>query len=188
MIETIEYNLNLFPFYKLLTFSACIVKRLSSNYKAFYLKEKWGDPLIIENGLQTLFHISLEKRDLSNQEFELIDKIVQITPDSEQFPSVLATAAQDVCVVLLESLSSIPTKDKNRIISLVSLPMNSLRMYIEDAYKLDYNKKNHDAFVNNHELIQKEYTFLDTLVHNLSIENEINPSIFEQVEKITYPL
>ena len=68
--------------------------------------------------------------------------------------------------------------------SLLSLALNPFRIYLEETYNLDYNQKNHDDFIYNHELMLNEIQFLETLVHSLNTEKVYYRSLFEKIEPI----
>ncbi len=184
MHNTLEKSLQIFSFNQLLFFYSCIIKRLFPYYTLFSKKENWGNPLVLEKGLDILFRFSIQDSSISKQELEIINDINSITPDTEQFGSILATSAQDVCVMLLESLDSIKQQDSSRMTSLLSLALNPFRIYLEETYDLDYNQKNHDDFIYNHELMLNEIQFLETLVHSLNTEKVYYRSLFEKIEPI----
>ncbi|MCB1157407.1 MAG: DUF416 family protein, partial [Leptospiraceae bacterium] len=110
MTEVIEKRLESLSYYQILAFYVLVIKRQIPNYYSFFQKENWGNPEILELGIRLLENIALERSVLEYDE-SLIDDISNITPDSEEFDSILATSAQDVCVMLIEALESVSSQD-----------------------------------------------------------------------------
>jgi len=167
------------PFYHQLTFIYFLVKRMLPNYETFSSTEKWGNPKILHEAVRVLKQLIIEKKEMSEEEQNLIQKIEEVTPDMENFGSLQATAALDTCVLLLETFGAIPNRNSEIISSLVSLPFNALQMYIEELNDLDYNIKDYDSFVFKHPLIEREIEFQTKLLSLLKNQKEIGGEFFD---------
>jgi uncharacterized protein len=169
--ETFEQAVEQLSFRKQLAFAYHLAKRLLPNYEAFTKKENWGDKKIVENALFFIKEAITKEKMYQEKLQEVIDNLLSVTPDTDDFGSVQSSLALDVCVLLLETLESMKNQDKQQLSSIASLPFNSLRMWIEDR-----DSTFDESHIDNDPLVQKEITFQTELIGKLANtdEKEIN--------------
>lgn len=184
MKSSIEHKLNELPYFHQLTYIYFLAKRMYPNYELFAKTENWGKPKMLVKAMKLLKILILEKRKLTEEEQVTVGNLEAVTPDMEDFGSLLSTAAQDTCVLLLEFFNAIINDEKEHISTLVSLPFNAIQMYVEELNDLDYNKKNYDSFVENHPLMEKEQEFQNELYELISNLKEINKAFFDYCDNV----
>jgi uncharacterized protein YjaG (DUF416 family) len=161
--ETFEQAVEQLSFRKQLVFAYHLAKRLLPNYEVFAKEEEWGDKKILENALFFIKETIIKEKIYQEKLQEVIDSLLRVTPDTDDFGSVQSSLALDVCVLLLETLESMKNQDKQQLSSIASLSFNSLRMWIEDR-----DNTFDESHIDNDPLMQKEITFQRELINKLA--------------------
>lgn len=184
MNTIIEKKIKELPYFHQLTYIYFLAKRMYPNYELFAKTENWGNHKILQKAIKLLKTIILEKRSLSEKEQTIMEDLENVTPDMEDFGSLLSTSAMDTCVLLLELFNAMINDEKEHISTLVSLPFNAIQMYIEELNDLDYNKKDYNSFVDNHPLMEEEVDFQNELYELIFNLKNINKAFFDYCDNV----
>jgi uncharacterized protein YjaG (DUF416 family) len=153
---TLEYLnvLRQLDYKKQLVFAYLTCKRLYPNYVFFSKQFSFGDPMLIEKAIYDIYEaiFDIEIQDPS----ALISKIDQNTPAPEKFGTVLASSALDACSVVTETISFISDKKFKRIEDISTLGTDSVDMYIQEKFDLDYNQADFEDIIKNNLLMKNE--------------------------------
>lgn len=118
-------------------FLAACAGRQFGNYAQFHLETGWGIPQALCDGLQALWKYS-DSVDIAN--LGGIRRAIEIvTPDTEDFESVYASAALNAAVSLLESLDYCVDSDVFHCLQVACLCRDSIYMFVQHREKYDYS-------------------------------------------------
>ena len=180
-----EESLKEFEFHPLLAYIYGLSVRIAPIYKAFVNTKKWGNIGQYKEAQELLKNIALDKKDVSKKEMiRKQEALAKITPDTEMFGSLLGTGALDTCVLLLETFDAILEQDNETLISMASLPFNSVQMYIEELNDIDPNYKLYETFIFSHPLMVEEMEFQDKLRERLIKKKNIDEQTLEWIEQL----
>lgn len=151
-------------------FAYLTCERLYPNYVFFSKKFSFGNPKVLRNGIDLMLEVIITNYSFTAESVSISD-IEENTPAPEGYETVLASSALDACCVVIEAINFFNTPDFSKIEDISTIAIDSVDMYIQEIYNLDFNK---DA-----EFQRK----IDT--HPLMIrEIEVQKGIISYLEKI----
>jgi uncharacterized protein YjaG (DUF416 family) len=122
-----------------LLFGAGVAERLFPNYRAFTTEVGWGDPALLRQALDAIWH-KLEGGRLPLGEIrERQAKVRLVTPDSEAFRSALTSAAIDAASAVHEMLEVCFRDDPRRVTTVATFARDTVHMFVQNRDHLDYN-------------------------------------------------
>jgi hypothetical protein len=129
-------------FQKQLVFSALICEKLLPNYIYFSQVTSWGNPLSLQKAISVIYQ-NVFRDDLftSDEMQDLISEIELITPDTEDFESILVSFALDSCTSLLGTLNFIIDRKIDNIADVATYPRDTIDMYIQEKDDLSLDDK-----------------------------------------------
>lgn len=113
-----------------LIFVACCAERMYPNYLAFAQNQQWGDPEVLRNGLDTLWLLASGKILREEEVQSLIEGCQGVVPDSEDFQSVLTSAAQYSVVAVVLGLSCYLNQDASLAEQVSVVALETVRDYL----------------------------------------------------------
>ncbi len=164
-----------------LAFGLMLSERFLPNYFAFFLVEKWGNPMVLLNGIDWL------KNTITGQTFEeeerqhLDDLIESITPDMEEFPSnTLASLALDVSSMLHECFEFVRDQRPERMAQCAEIAVDTLRVYIQKRDQLPHDLPVAvlDQRLNQDTLVQQECSWQLQLLDEMVPQPMLNPRLY----------
>jgi uncharacterized protein YjaG (DUF416 family) len=117
-----------------LTFALDICKRLLPEYKTFYEKYKWGNPDLLAKGIQCCEQILNGDKADSFQIEELISKINEVTPNTDDFGDWEGSYALNSCVAVIESLEFLLDKNIEHIINVSGCMTDTIDFKIRETF------------------------------------------------------
>jgi uncharacterized protein YjaG (DUF416 family) len=181
-----------------LIFCLLSCEKLLPNYKYFSEIYKFGSDKKLKEIIDFLFDFVLEEKEITeDQVIFFIEEIERITPDTNDFETILVSFALDACTSVLSLLYFIRDNEIEHILDVVTYARDTVDMFIQERDDLDLNKINIESIINNDYLMlaEKERQIktskylnnlsvisLDTIEHLRQInKNEIiNVSIFKK--------
>ncbi|MCP5500972.1 MAG: DUF416 family protein [Leptospiraceae bacterium] len=189
--QQIKEKISKLSTYNQLAFGVMITERFLPNYFTFYIAERWGNPMILLNGIDLLKNI-VRQESYESEELELIDNFIEdITPDMDEFSGSLeASLALDCSSMLYDCFSFVKNKDSSHIESCSEIAFGSLELFIQKRDNLSHelSVKELEAYLAKDGLIQKEIEYqlnlLDELTdkkisHKLYIEKSMNAPLLK---------
>ena len=157
MIFTQITELKSLDFNKQLAFAYLTCERLYPNYHFFSEKYKFGNPNILRQAADFIYHDFFEIHpDKDKIEF-FRKEIDKNTPYPGEFRTALASSALDACTVLMETLDFMDDKKPSRLEDISTFATDTVSMRIMDIASLDFNKdKDFQKKISEHPLMQKE--------------------------------
>jgi uncharacterized protein len=141
---------------KKLFFALLCCERLFFNYTAFSKKYNWGTPSKLRDGIDYLLKY-FENKQFDKIEIErLMKEIYEITPDTENFSTILASFALRACGSIHESLSFLLDPDITKIVDVASFARDTVDMFIQEKENLEYDDPSFELKIANDSFMVKE--------------------------------
>ncbi len=122
-----------------LAFAALCCERLFPNYVAFAKKEGWGQVAVLRRCLDSLWEwICGQPKTRKEYEKVLRDCDEQI-PDTEDFGSILASAALDASAAVYATLEACDTADDEKVADVAEAAVETICMFLQHRDNLDYS-------------------------------------------------
>ena len=171
------------PVYHQLAFGILMTERFLSNYFAFYLIEKWGNPIVLMNTIDFLKNI-IREQSYNEEELNQLDEAIEnITPDMDDFPgNILASLALDVSDMFYECFAFAEKQQSRHIQNCSKIGFDSLEMYIQKKKNLSntLSSEQINAYLTEDELIKKEITAQNQILDELAQTEDIKTKLYVQ--------
>lgn len=171
-IQIIEKKIDALSQVKAIIFSLHLVKRLIPNYAYFAQYSNWGNVHLL-NDIIFLLQNNIRNSDLKLDFLLLQKKLLEVSPDSEQFPNIYSTYALDCCAALSDLLFYVQNNDLDFVKSISSLSFNTMYISIVDTYYKMGKEDVEDSEIYSNDLIKKELLFQKQLLQNIIEEKNI---------------
>lgn len=162
-METMKFNLNNIKnqLEKLsnkhrLVFAASCCERLIPNYKIFSEEVKWGDYPFLRNCLDVIWKYILDDEINETDIIELMNDFDLIIPDTEDFESILTSAALDASCAVRQTLECCLKSNLQQLVEIASFAHDTLYMYIQVKESFDYNDPDFSKKIYSNSLMVKE--------------------------------
>lgn len=140
---------------KKLTFSLLICERLFPNYVFFSIKYSFGNPSELKKIISTLIRDLLDKSKSSKID-NYINIVENITPDTEDYDTILASFALDACTSLLSTLYFLKDGDFENLVDVATYARDTVDMFIQERDDLDINDIQMDQLIEEDPFMQRE--------------------------------
>ena len=172
-------------FQKQLVFSALICEKLLPNYIHFSQTVSWGNPLSLQNAISVIYQ-NVFRNDLftSEEMQDLISEIELVTPDTEDFESILVSFALDSCTSLLSTLNFIIDKEIDNVADVATYSRDTIDMYIQERDDLSLDDKMLAIKIEQDFFMQKEKQRQRTVLKLLLEMNEITDAQLQRLREI----
>jgi len=139
-----------------IAFGASCCERLLPNYKLFVDNEGWGDFSYLENTLDKLWSY-VSGRQITLNEVEILSKkCYELTPDSEDFGSVLVSYAIDAGVAVFETLLCCLDNEAQHLVDIASVSRDAVDLFIQERDHMNYSDLDFEEKILADSLMQKE--------------------------------
>lgn len=162
---------------KKIFFSLLICERLFPNYVFFSKKYGYGDPSKLETIISTLFRDVLE----NNKTLKIdnyINIVENITPDTEDYDTILASFALDACTSILSTLYFLKDGDFENLVDVATYARDTVDMFIQERDDLDINDIQMDQLIEEDPFMQRE------LKRQFEVVDYLNSSMSESLSFI----
>jgi uncharacterized protein YjaG (DUF416 family) len=113
-----------------LAFAASCCERMIDNYSAFTALENWGNPVLVQQGLDEIWKF-LGGQDISFEYArQLINSIEKVIPDSDDFSNLFTFSAQNAANSICYSLESLEDANPEKIAIVGRLCIEALESYL----------------------------------------------------------
>jgi uncharacterized protein YjaG (DUF416 family) len=140
---------------KKIIFCLLICEKLLPNYDFFFSKFNYGDPLSLQQIIAKLYENLFKNIDDKNIG-SYIASIESITPNTENFNTILVSFALDACTSILSTLFFILDKDIENIIDVATYARDTVDMYIQEKDNLSSNNKDLEILIEQDTFMQDE--------------------------------
>lgn len=170
-----EYSLEIkkllqpLSFEQKLAFCALTAEKLLHNYSYFSQQFKWGSPEILQKALLVIFQSISNKNLFSKLEIqEFIDNVDSITPDTEDFDTILVSFALDGCTSVLSSLYYLQDQENEHTIDVAIYARDTVHMYLQEIDDLDMTNEYSEQKIENNLLMKLEKYRQKEIINRLS--------------------
>jgi uncharacterized protein len=172
-------------FQKQLIFGVLTCEKLYPNYEHFSQNNLWGNGQILQNAISIIYQNVFRKDLFSEDEIQnLIEQVESITPDTEEFESILVSFALDACTSVLSTLNFIIDGETENIIDVATYARDTVDMYIQERDDLDVNDKMIEIKIEQDIFMQREKQRQFDIIKLLSEKKEITDSQLQNLREV----
>lgn len=158
--QKIEGRLGKVDFRQQLVVAALCVDRMLPFYRKFAEDEGWGDTEAVESILNTVFTVSIAGGQLEKDHLEdMISVCIANTPDSDEFPSALASCAQDVMVGLYHCLKYANLRQSSDVADVLLSAVSLVDLYVQEVLELSPSDEEREDKIESNPLMQIELSY-----------------------------
>lgn len=159
---------------RMLAFGLLCVERMLPNYTAFHRESGWGDVLKLQDALAMVSRVVNGQAPDSKELDDLIDSCESQAPSSDDFDSLLVTAAQDFCFSVCCLLDFLNKADVDKIVQVASYSIDSVDLYVQEIEGMSSDDPSLESKILAHPLMQKELEYQNGDLDALSNTSELN--------------
>jgi uncharacterized protein YjaG (DUF416 family) len=175
--ESIKY----FQPEQLVMLNATTCEKVIPIYSLFSESESWGNIELFQEALFLQYQY-LQNLSITNSEIDkIIFEIENNSPDLDEFDSELASYALDACIVFIESLTFLKTKDINSAISVASSSRDLVDMFVQEKNDFAPNDVNLNIKIQTDPFMEKEVDRYFKLISKIGSYKSLNLSEIEAV-------
>lgn len=178
--------LNLSPIGRLL-FASITCEKLYPNYVLFQTEMKWGNHEILQHAIILLYEI-INKDGQFNEDLlkDIILEVDSITPDTEDFSSIITSFALDACTSIYSSLSYLIDNNIEHIVDVAIYARDTVDLFIQEKDDLSYNDKELELKIENDIFMISEKNRQLELIQKLKeIKSNVSTLSFESLRDKT---
>ncbi len=155
-LDELAVQLRDIPHAHQLAFSAACCERAFPNYAAFSRQEGWGRPEMLRSSLDCVWAHVIDRNFeiVKAQKIEIECKA--LAPDSDAFPSVAATAAQEAALMITLLVHFSYDLNPNYAVRIATFNRDTIDMYVQIREKLDPTDPELESKITSHPLILAE--------------------------------
>lgn len=154
-------------FSKQLVFAYLTCERLYPNYIYFSTNFNYGDPFILRDSIDYIYLNLFESQNDNAKIYNLLDKVDNNTPDTEDYSTIYVSSALDACAAIQDTLNFLIDKEFRRIINISSYATDSVSMYVQEIENLDYYSDSFQEKIDTHPLMEKEIAIQSGIINFL---------------------
>lgn len=138
-LNKVSKLINNFQSSQLVMLNVTTCEKVFPIYSLFSEYESWGKKEFFEDALLLQYQF-LQNLPISQSEIQrTLTEIETYSPDLDSFDNGLASYALDACIIFIESLTFLQTKDVNSAINIVSSSRDLVDMFIQEKNDFSSN-------------------------------------------------
>ncbi|RYU93579.1 DUF416 family protein [Emticicia agri] len=155
-LKSIEKKIVKLSFKQQILFGVLSCEKLLPNYRQFSSAVNWGNIEILEEAIVMIYQY-LQDIELNEGELDSIyEKIIEITPNVENFEGDLAAYALDTCSAVADAVEFLLSEDQSYVLNIASIVRDTIDMFIQESEELDIADENADQKIVQHEYMKRE--------------------------------
>eukprot|EP00388_Colpodella_angusta_P001559 GDKJ01004903.1.p2 GENE.GDKJ01004903.1~~GDKJ01004903.1.p2 ORF type:complete len:200 (-),score=6.39 GDKJ01004903.1:143-742(-) len=177
--------LNPLHFEKQLLFGALICEKLYPNYSKFCQYEPYDNSQILQEAISVIFQCVFNRELYSSSEIQdIINQVEIVTPDTENYETILVSFALDSCTSILSCLYFIQDNDVENIADVATYARDTIDMFIQERDNLSLNDSFLEQKIENDNLMQQEKRRQKIVLELLKSNKNINESLIQNLRNI----
>jgi uncharacterized protein YjaG (DUF416 family) len=136
-------------------FAYAICVRLQPHYQAFSQVTSWGDPVVLQTALG-LLHRTVFLPPVVADLRHVYRQVERVTPDSEDFGSLLGSLALDTCCAVLSAFDFVLEGNDQSVLDVATFARNTVDMYVQEIEELDPSDPELEARIDSHPHMVRE--------------------------------
>lgn len=163
-------KLNKIPDKGQILFGVLICERLYPNYGAFQKAFNWGNSTTLQEGIALLRQYII-KGDLFDDHDvkDIIERIDWVTPNTEDFSSIIVSFALDACTSVQSMLNYLLDKNVENIVDVACFSRDTVDMYVQEIEGLKNYDPNLEEKIRSSEYMIREMEFQKGLLNKIVI-------------------
>lgn len=156
-LKSIEKKIVKLSFKQQILFAVLTCEKLLPNYRQFSNSIKWGNIEILEEAIVMIYQF-LQDIELNDAELDgIYEKIIEITPNVENFEGDLPSYALDTCSAISDAIEFLLSEDQSYLLNIVSIARDTIDMFIQESEDLDPKDEDLEDKIAQNEYMKKEY-------------------------------
>ena len=151
-------------------------ERLIENYDFFSKRYNYGNVGILKKTIDDLFREldgNIYSKTTSDVE-DLISKIEEVTPDTEDYETIYVSFALDACTSIISTLQYINDKNDDNVIDVVLYSRDTVDMFIQEKDDLNISAIEVDEYIEKDIFMKNEKKYQAELIEYLQRTNDIS--------------
>jgi uncharacterized protein len=167
---------------KNLIFSVIICERLLPNYEYFSQKVSWGDFQILLNAINIIYDEIYQRKIHSKEEIlNAINLVESVTPDTEDYDSILASFALDTCTSIVSTLNFILDNNIENIVDSATFARDTVDMFIQEKENLSIEDNLFENIIEEDKFMIREKQRQKDVILRLLELSEVNVNIVQEL-------
>jgi uncharacterized protein YjaG (DUF416 family) len=138
-----------------LAFAYAICVRLQPHYQAFSQATGWGDPVVMQTALDLLQRAVFLPSVVADLR-HVYRQVERVTPDSEDFGSLLGSLALDTCCAVLSAFDFVLEGNDQSVLDVATFARNTVDMYVQEIEELDPSDPELEPRIDSHPYMVRE--------------------------------
>lgn len=184
-IEQIKNDIQALNKRNKIVYCLLISEKLLPNYKYFCNIYKFGEIKKLEQIIDILYDYVFDKINVSHEEINIyLNEIEEITPDTNDYSTILVSFALDACTAIISTLNFIKSENDNHVLDVASYARDTVDMFIQERDDLDLNNRELETLIENDNLMKKEKEKQKRIIEYLKKHDIINKMFIEELREI----
>jgi len=166
---------------RMLAFGLLCAERMLPNYIAFQRQFGWGDTVKLQDALALASKVAFDQFSRPHNTNFLIESCESQAPSSDQFDSLLVTAAQDVCFAICCLLDFINDVDVEKIVQAATYSIDSIDLYVQEIEKMNPEDPRLEGKILLHPLMQEELKAQHCDLKDLLLAPELSEDLLNKL-------
>ena len=167
-LKSVESKITKLSFKQQVLFAVLICEKLLPNYRQFSERENWGNIEVLEEAIVMLYQF-LQDIELNDEELDgIYEKIIEITPDVEQFEGDMASYALDTCSAVSDSVEFLLSEDLSYLLNIASIARDTVDTFAQETEDVDFSDVNFETRIAESAYVQKEFKRQHDLLDKLA--------------------
>ncbi|MBA4849447.1 DUF416 family protein [Emticicia sp. BO119] len=156
-LKSIEKKIVKLSFKQQVLFAVLTCEKLLPNYREFSSIVRWGSIEVLEEAIVMIYQY-LQDIELDDTELDgIYEKIIEITPNIENFESDLASYALDTCSAISDAIEFLLSEDQSYVLNIASIARDTVDMFIQESIYSEILPDDSEAKIAENEYMKKEY-------------------------------
>ncbi len=164
-----------------------ISEKLLPNYKYFSSIYDFGSVKKLEDIINVLYDYVFDKKHLTTEDVDIyLSEIEEITPDTNDFSTILVSFALDACTSVISTLNFIKNNNDNDVLDVACYARDTVDMFIQERDDLNLNNKELEILIDNDVLMTTEKNKQIIIAKYLKENQLINRISLDELRRLNY--
>jgi uncharacterized protein YjaG (DUF416 family) len=169
----IKTKIHFLTYQKKILLCLLLCERLIENYDFFSKRYNYGNVNILKKTIDDLF--SEVEKNISRYNVEdLISKIEEVTPDTEDYETIYVSFALDACTSIMSTLQYINDKNDDNVVDVVLYSRDTVDMFIQEKDDLNLSPIEVNEYIEKDIFMKNEKKYQAELIEYLQRTDNIS--------------
>jgi uncharacterized protein YjaG (DUF416 family) len=169
----IKTKIHFLTYQKKILLCLLLSERLIENYDFFSKRYNYGNVNILKKTIDDLF--SEVESNISRYNVEdLISKIEEVTPDTEDYETIYVSFALDACTSIISTLQYINDKNDDNVVDVVLYSRDTVDMFIQEKDDLNLSPIEVNEYIEKDIFMKNEKKYQAELIEYLQRTDDLS--------------